>query len=66
MTGTQCISCLWKYPAGPGCAAFPDGIPGEILSGLADHSKPYKGDGGFRFKEFETVQMEQLQTQRAS
>lgn len=34
------------------CAAFPDGIPDAIMQrGEADeHRKPFKGDGGIRFK----------------
>lgn len=32
------------------CAAFPKGIPDNILRGLADHSRPYEGDHGLRFR----------------
>jgi hypothetical protein len=46
----QCSRCLnltdpllWK------CRAFPDGIPGDILGGDFDHTKPYPGDSGIRF-----------------
>ena len=32
------------------CAAYPDGIPREILTMEVDHHKPYKGDHGIRFE----------------
>lgn len=31
------------------CDAFPGGIPGKILTGDVDHSKPYKGDHGLQY-----------------
>lgn len=31
------------------CAAFPGGIPDEILFEGFDHRKPFPGDGGIRF-----------------
>ena len=31
------------------CAAFPDGIPTQIIDGGFDHRRPFPGDGGMRF-----------------
>jgi len=32
------------------CAAFPDGIPAEILDGMRPHDDAYPGDHGIRFE----------------
>jgi len=45
----QCMTCKHYMGLG-GCLAFLDGIPEEIFSGLFDHTKPYKGDGGLRWE----------------
>jgi hypothetical protein len=33
----------------PVCAAYPDGIPDEIIRQGFDHRQPYPGDNGIRF-----------------
>jgi hypothetical protein len=33
------------------CKAFPDGIPGAILSGKHDHTTAYPGDRGIRYEQ---------------
>lgn len=45
---SQCDYCQWNT-GGSTCRAFPDGIPGDILDGSADHSQPYPGDNGIMF-----------------
>ncbi len=48
-----CFGCshFLPYSGAPlKCTAFIEGIPEAILSGEADHRKPYPGDNGIRFK----------------
>tara|TARA_Y100000310_G_scaffold63233_2_gene58556 strand:+ start:15848 stop:16012 length:165 start_codon:yes stop_codon:yes gene_type:complete len=40
------VTCAHFFAGYGICKAFPDGIPGKVLSGEVDHSKPIKGDGG--------------------
>lgn len=50
----QCSDCRHfhadKTPYQYTCAAFPDGIPDEIIYGDHDHREPFKGDHGIRFE----------------
>lgn len=39
-----CFECAHYGPAGR-CAAFPNGIPTDILIGRIDHRRPFNGDG---------------------
>lgn len=56
MISAQCFNCTRflgvNDEGAPYCAAFPDGIPRQILTGEADHRDPFPGDGGIRFDEF--------------
>lgn len=45
----QCLSCK-HYEYGNTCAAFPLGIPEEIIDGTVDHRQPYPGDNGIRWE----------------
>lgn len=35
------------------CAAFPEGIPDDIIDGKFEHTKPYEGDKGIMFEKKE-------------
>lgn len=45
----ECNNCLHKISSTT-CRAFPDLIPGEILSGKIQHRKGYPGDQGVRWE----------------
>lgn len=52
----QCLGCRHLRPTAPTgpaalkCAAFPEGVPREILLAQHDHRKPFPGDHGIRFE----------------
>lgn len=48
----QCFDCR-HYRDDYRCAAFPAGIPDDILTNAADHRRPHPGDHGIRFEERE-------------
>ncbi len=43
-----CLSCK-HYIFGNRCAAFPQGIPADILAGRSNHIEPREGDHGIQF-----------------
>lgn len=45
-----CSKCRFFNPKTVTCKAFPEGVPGEILTGEFDHHKPYEGDHGIQFE----------------
>ena len=57
VTLSQCTGCKHGWNAArratreiyPRCAAFPDGIPDEILWNELRHTKPYPGDRGIQY-----------------
>jgi hypothetical protein len=55
MMTNQCFRCLnlFNITNTLTCSAFPDGIPVDILTGMVDHTEPYKNDKGIRFKTVE-------------
>ncbi len=55
MEWPSCMFCKHDRPirslaeGPPRCAAFPDGIPDEILDGTIHHTVPVPGDHGIQF-----------------
>lgn len=52
MESRQCLFCK-NYTGLMQCKAYPEGIPVEIVTGIHDHTKPFKGDGGIMFEQVE-------------
>lgn len=51
----HCTECRHLFPEKPGefgfkCAAFPEGIPDEIIEEGLPHTEPYPGDNGIKFE----------------
>lgn len=47
----KCKTCAhWSKKVPGRCLAYPDGIPLPILLGEVEHTVPYAGDGGIRYK----------------
>ncbi len=50
-----CDLCQNVADDGITCAAFPDGIPIEVLNGEIDHRNFVKGDNGIKFQGIEGI-----------
>tara|TARA_Y100000310_G_scaffold311326_1_gene357498 strand:+ start:69 stop:275 length:207 start_codon:yes stop_codon:yes gene_type:complete len=56
MQSFQCLDCKHYQGAsldGSHCKAFPEGerpIPEQIITGMFDHKKKFKGDNGVRYE----------------
>jgi len=46
----MCAYCSRLNPETFSCDAFPEGIPGALTIGHADHRAPLPGDGDVRFR----------------
>ena len=50
-----CRTCKhYNHGSIPSCAAYPDGIPGEIISGIVRHIIPRPEDHGIQFGKMDT------------
>ena len=54
-----CLQCKHFYRVNLTCAAFPAGIPKEIILNEHDHRQPYLGDNGIRFEQIDDDDKEQ-------
>lgn len=46
----MCMWCVHKRD-GMTCAAFPEGIPEEIITSRVIHTVPYPGDNGIQYEQ---------------
>jgi hypothetical protein len=64
-----CVFCAHRKRGGsakgPVCAAFPGGIPADILAMRHDHREPYAGDGGILFALAPDLSEEEVKSFRA-
>jgi hypothetical protein len=44
-----CCNCSHKKQGELSCAAYPAGIPKQIIYSVVDHRKPYKNDHGIQY-----------------
>jgi hypothetical protein len=45
----QCDTCKHLHADGATCAAYPGGIPGEIITNDHDHHTAFAGDQGIQY-----------------
>ena len=59
MQSEQCLHCR-HYQGQATCAAYPNGIPSDVMTGKVDHRKPVKGDHGIRFEPLQPTPLRDL------
>lgn len=60
-TQSSCTTCKHYFRDRPrllACAAFPNGVPEEILWGRDKHTEPYRGDNGIQYEPAERTEVE--------
>ena len=63
-SNTMCLNCANLIPGTHCCAAFPDIIPWDILMGVWDHRRPFKGDRGILFEAVDPTRVPPLPPER--
>ena len=53
--GPICNTCKHRKPKTVKCAAYPAGIPNNILTSKVDHRKPYIKDNGIQYEPIEAT-----------